>query len=271
MYSLCGVPLVKSLNQGTPAFIAEIIAHPPVEEPDYSGFQRLEGLNRTTPPHPVPERECSDVDFFKELSGYSELNNRHVSHQPIHDAESIFWVIVFFMTRANPKGSDSQKSIDIRSQVFDCLVGNVIGSLARSRGPIVHSEVVWADVLPEEMKGYSGIIRNLSRYFSVPWHGKEVPHPHRFHAHNFLQRLLYQEIKRLNNKDSIELDLVPLPIRSKLKLTQITNHLKSGFQTQKRSLPEDNGRVTDGKRRKHQHSQANDGDVYLCIRFTLCH
>jgi hypothetical protein len=257
------------LNQGTPAFIADILAHP--FAPDRIKFQNLEDLISTIPEHPVLERKHSDVDFFKELSGYSQLNNEHVSHQPIHDAESIFWVIVFFMTRANPRGSDGQKSIDIRSQVFDGLVGNVIGNVLSARATI--TRVKWATVLPEEMKLLSGTLESLMKYFSLHWHGIEVPPPHRFHAHNFLQRLLFQEIERLSNKGPIELELVPLPIISELKLTQISNYLKSTlpFQTLKRPLPEDNGGVTDGKRRKHQHSQAADGDVYLCIHFTLCH
>jgi len=269
VYSLCGVPFVKSLNQGTPAFIAQILAHP--SRPKRIVFQELEDLISTIPGHPVLERKRSDVEFFKELSGYSQLNNRHVSHQPIHDAESIFWIIVFFVTRANPSGSDGQKSIDGRSEIFDSLVGNVIGSLLSTRAVIMTSAVEWATVLPEKMKLLSGTLASLTQYFSLHWHGIEVPPPHRFHAHNFLQRLLFEEIKRLEGP--IELELVPLPIISELKLTQFTNHLKSAlpFQSLKRLLPEDNGGVTDGKRRKHQHSQANDGDVYLCIRFTLCH
>lgn len=275
------MPLVSSLTQGTPAFIAEVLAHTLVGEPEHSLFQRLEGLNRTTSAHPVEDRERSDVEFFKEMSGYSQLNNRHVSHQAIHDAESIFWIIVFFMTRANPRGSDSQKSIDERSRVFDGLVGNEIGSSFSSRASIMHSEVDWANILPEEMKGFSEMIRSLLRYFSLPWHGIEVPPPHQFHAHNFLQRLLFREIKRLNN-NPIELELVPLPVISRLELTQFTTHLKSAipFQSPKRPLPEDDGGVTDGKRRKHQHSQADGGEVYVyslylmsltCIRSCALH
>jgi hypothetical protein len=269
VYSLCGVPLVKSLNQGTPAFIAEVLAHPfPAKR---IMFQELEDLNRTTPGHPVPDRERSDVEFFKELSGYSQRNNRHVSHQPIHDAESIFWIIVFFMTRANPRGSYGQKYIDGRSEIFNCLVGNVIGSVMSTRGSIALSRVDWKDILPEEMEGFSGIIDSLMRYFSHSWHGIEVPPPHQFHAHNFLQRLLFQEIERLNNEDPIELESVPLPVISRMGLTQLTSHLKSPLPSQslKRPPPEDNGGVMGGKRRKHHRSQADDGDVCLYLR--LCY
>lgn len=54
------------------------------------------------------DRGRCDVDFFKELAGYIHLNDRELSHQAIHGAESIFWIILFFMTRANPKGADRQ-------------------------------------------------------------------------------------------------------------------------------------------------------------------
>lgn len=40
-----------------------------------------------------------------------------------------------------------------------------------------------------------------------------VPLEHRFHAHNLLQRLLYIEIVRLTDTDSIELSKDPLPVQ----------------------------------------------------------
>jgi hypothetical protein len=171
------------------------------------------------------------------------------------------------MTWANPRGSDGEKSIYEQSQIFDSLVGNVIGSPMRSRATITSSKLNWKNILPEEMKGFSGIIHSLSRYLFLPWNGMEVPPPHRFHAHNFLQRLLFQEIEQLNNKDPIELELVPLPVISQLGLTQLTSHLKSSLPSEslKRPPPEDNGGVMHGKRRKHHHSQADDGDVCLYI------
>jgi hypothetical protein len=176
------------------------------------------------------------------------------------------------MTRANPRGSDNQKSIYQRSRIFDGLVGNEIGGPISTHASILQLQAdQWAKLLPEEMKGFSGIIRSLSRYFSLPWHIIEVPPPHRFHAHNFLQRLLFQEIKRLTN-DPIELELVPLPVISRLGLTQLTSHLKSTlpFQSLKRLQTQDYGGVTDAKRRNHHHSQGDDSDVCLYIRFTLC-
>ena len=62
------------------------------------------------------------MDFLQELAGYNRFNDENASH---HDAESIFWVILFFMVRANPKGPE--KNISIRSETFDAIVGHKIG------------------------------------------------------------------------------------------------------------------------------------------------
>jgi hypothetical protein len=65
--SLRGVPLVKSLNQGTPAFIAETLSHP--FQAKHIIFQELEDLISTIPGHPVPDRELSEVSFSRNCLG----------------------------------------------------------------------------------------------------------------------------------------------------------------------------------------------------------
>ena len=72
-------------------------------------------------------------------------------------------------------------------------------------------------MLPEKLQGISEILCSLSRYFSSPWHGIQVPVRHQFHTHNFLQQLLMHEITQLKDmEDPIELKLVPLPVQSGL-------------------------------------------------------
>jgi hypothetical protein len=160
------------------------------------------------------------MEFFKELAGYDRLNDKNITHQAIHDAESIFWVIVFFMVRANPKGSDSRTNMSGRSDTFDAMAGHIIGTRISTRTAYFREfiEADWATILPEELVGFSRMLQQLWGYFSVPWHGVEVPVKHQFHAHSLLQRLLYREIKRLTEemKDPIELDSMPLPVHSKL-------------------------------------------------------
>jgi hypothetical protein len=94
------------------------------------------------------------------------MDDIRISHQAIHDAESIFWIILFFMIRANPKGStDSYESLMARSKAFDVIVRHEIGSRASSRASF---DWEWDETLPEELQGFSKALENLSLYFCFP-------------------------------------------------------------------------------------------------------
>ncbi|KAF8484145.1 hypothetical protein JB92DRAFT_3148906 [Gautieria morchelliformis] len=244
---------------GTPAFLAEVLAHPSFSV-ELFPFQRLEKLNDTIP-HPQTDRDSSDKQFFQQVATYERLDDEHVSHQAIHDAESIFWVIVFFMVRANPKGSDSYKNICMRSETFDAIAAHEIGSLGSTRGSHFEhfTEKRWEKMLPEKLAGFSATLHELWCYFSFPWHGIEVSPEHQFHAHNFLQRLLFREIRRLTNMaDSIELELVPLPVHSSLSGAQRSATLGPSLHllSQQKPQTEDNSEAPPAKRMRREHQQS---------------
>ncbi|KAF8477881.1 hypothetical protein JB92DRAFT_3049550 [Gautieria morchelliformis] len=252
---------------GTPAFIADVLARPSLPPVKHIFCQDMQDLSDAITPHPQTDRVSSDMEFFKELAGYKRLKDEHVSHQAIHDAESIFWVIVFFMVRANPKGSDSHKNIRMRSETFDAIVAHEIGVHMSTRGSHFQrfGQKHWAEMLPEKLAGFSATLHQLWEYFSFPWHGIQVPAEHQFHAHNLLQRLLFREIRRLTEmEDSIALELVPLPVRSRLAGTQRTGTLgNSMLLPQKRPQTEDSSEAPLAKRRKSGQSWGRDGDVRL--------
>jgi serine/threonine protein kinase len=74
----CGVSLAKSLKQGTPAFIAEALAHLNLRPDKDIPFPLVQGLNDIIPRHPLEDRDRSDVDFFKALVGYNHLNDEQL-------------------------------------------------------------------------------------------------------------------------------------------------------------------------------------------------
>jgi hypothetical protein len=261
---------VDSLSQGTPAFIAEVLARspPPRAKFKYVSSLFFQELNDDIPAHPLEDMRISDMEFFDKVAGFQRLDHTWISHQAIHDAESIFWVILFFMIRANPKGSNTHKSMLHRSTVFDAIVGHRIGGSYGSRKPVSeYTAGAWADLLPEKLQRFSEPLESLADYFSLPWHGIQVPLKHQFHAHNFLQRWLIHEIKQLTEelKDPIQLELVPLPVRSHLMETQFASTLRSlNFRSVlKRSHTEDDKEDGPVKRIKYEQSQAEDiGDVH---------
>jgi hypothetical protein len=155
------------LSQGTPAFIAEVLARGDPASIEDIPWQRLQRLNDNIPAHPVDDRPILDMEFFKEVGRYKTFDATQVSHQAIHDA----WVILFFMIQANPKGSDGHKSVEKRSRVFDTMVGRKIGADCSSRTALLQYTVKGSTMLPEKLHRFSRTLVSLSHYFSFPWHG----------------------------------------------------------------------------------------------------
>jgi hypothetical protein len=207
------------------------------------------------------------MEFFEKLARYDRLNEENVSHEAIHDAESIFWVIVFFMVRSNPKGSDSRTNMSGRSDTFDAMAGHIIGTRISTRTAYFKEfiEADWASILPEKVVGFSRMLQQLWGFFvSLAW--PSSPCQASVHAHSLLQRLLFREIERLTQemKDPIELDSMPLPVHSGLAGTQRTGTLGNSMRLLshlKRSQTEDSSEAPSPKRGKHEHAQAQDGDV----------
>ncbi|KAF8479391.1 hypothetical protein JB92DRAFT_3278072 [Gautieria morchelliformis] len=180
---------VNFLGQGTPAFIADVLARPSLAPVQNIFYQYVQDLNKAIIPHRQTDRDSSDKQFFQQLATYKCLKNKHVSHQAIHDAELIFWVIVCFMVHANPKGSDSYKNIEVCSETFDAIVAHKIGKRISTRKAYFESFTgeEWEEMLPEKLSEFSVTLHELWRYFSFPWYGIQVPPEHQFHAHNFLR------------------------------------------------------------------------------------
>lgn len=171
-------------------------------------------------------------------------------------------------------GNDGRKSISARSHAYYALTRHSVGNIHNTREFLAkHSVKDWEMIFPDELQRFSKTLKSLSRYFLFPWYGIQVPDRHQFHAHNFLQRLLINEIRQLKAKDPIQLELFPLPLYlGTVIATDIASMNSRPFQTQpKRAQTESIGEDTPAKRRKYEQSQADDGDIYPNIRFSFCH
>ncbi|KAF8623742.1 hypothetical protein AX15_006222 [Amanita polypyramis BW_CC] len=117
-----------------------------------------------------------------------------VVHTPMHDVESIFWLMVLFFLRASPKGynpksdPDEPKWWQARTSAFRSFVRNEIGTVQDSRGiPGIH-------MLPPQLHRF-----------------RDIERQHRFHTHNTLQSVLLAEIKNLQ-ADNTEIEINPTPL-----------------------------------------------------------
>ena len=173
-----------------------------------------------------------------EEEGYEKLSApRVVVHTPMHDAESIFWLIVLFFLRACPKGYDPKTDVDEpkrrqeRTSTFKSFVRNEIGTVQDSRG------IPRIDMLPPQLHRFGDMLGRLSTYFRQDWHVLEISEgQHRFHAHNALQSVLLAEIKNLQADNSeIEINPAPLGVDDNPALIPLS---QSCFGT-KRSAPDE--------------------------------
>ncbi len=160
-----------------------------------------------------------------------------VVHTAMHDAESIFWLIVLFFLRANPKGYDPKSDPNepnrrqARTGIFKSFAKNEIGTVQDSRGiPGIHT-------LPPQLHRFCNMLNRLDHYFRRAWHVLGTSEEqHRFHAHNALQSVLLAEIKNLQADNSeIEINPTPLGVDDNPALIPLS---QSCFGT-KRSAPDE--------------------------------
>ena len=174
-----------------------------------------------------------------------------VVHTAMHDAESVFWLIVLFFLRASPKGYDPKsdpnepKWRQARTGIFKSFVRNEIGTGQDSRGiPGVH-------MLPPQLHRFCNMLNRLDHYFRRAWHVLGTSEgQHRFHAHNALQSVLLAEIKNLQADNSeIEINPTPLGVDDNPALIPLS---QSCFGT-KRSVPDEPAGSPKTKKQKVLH------------------
>ena len=165
------------------------------------------------------DRQKGVTTFLRAIEQYDEDDedenaSQALVHAPMHDAESIFWLIVLFFLRAcpkdyNPKSDpDEPKRRRLRTSTFESLVKNTIGTVQDTRGAPSKA------ALPPQLHCFVDMLKRLKRYFSQAWHHLQIDEErHRFHAHNALQSVLLQEIQKLQARNmEIEINLTPLGV-----------------------------------------------------------
>ena len=177
-----------------------------------------------------------------------------VVHTPMHDAESIFWLIVLFFLRASPQGYDPKsdpnepKRRQARTSIFKSFVGNEIGTGHDSRGiPGIH-------MLPPQLHRFRDMLGRLNNYFCRAWNVLGTSEEqHRFHAHNALQSVLLAEIKNLQ-ADNTEIEINPTPLGVDDNPASIP--LSQSYLGTKRSAPDEPAGRPKMKKQKVLHGSA---------------
>ena len=204
----------------------------------------------------VNQRQEEVTAFLRLVDELGDNNDEgaqeSVVHAPIHDAESIFWLITLFFLRAWPKGYDPKQDPKgpfrrgRRNEIFEGFMKNRIGTGSDSRS------IPDENMLPPQLNSFAKMLSRLGRYFLPAWHDlKIVEGQHIFHAHNAIQANLLEEIKKLQTSgDDIELNPTPLGLDSDVALVPDSS---SYIMCIKRNAPDDTEDNVPVKKRKVSH------------------
>ncbi|OCB91440.1 hypothetical protein A7U60_g1318 [Sanghuangporus baumii] len=174
-------------------------------------------------------------------------------HGAVHDAESVFYICLLFFNRMWPlnervRKSDIRDLQEARGELFKVLVTRGF-SLNSSRLRELPRQCFGAG---ERFDPFYGMLRTIHSYLEFPWYNASSTgrgERYEFHLHDFMQRLLLTEIKRLRKVgDPMYIEENPLPVRLP---SEVAEHLRamSHFTLQPNSIGEVDDRARHEKKR----------------------
>ncbi|KAF8347753.1 hypothetical protein F5887DRAFT_1258389 [Amanita rubescens] len=215
---------------------------------------------------PTIQRQKEVKQFLKTINEYRELlysgkipfisrkPQTGIAHAPMHDAESIFWLIVLFFLRAHPKGYDHTDLMSgererqrHRTAAFKSMVMNGIEMGHDSRAAPNENS------LPPQLHPFVEMLFNLDMYFRQSWHDPYFSNLEsrviRFHAHNALQMVLLDTINKLQTTgDDIEVHAMPSGVDDDFPYIPLSKSFVS--VSLKRGIPDDGEDEKKGKKQK---------------------
>ena len=135
---------------------------------------------------------------------------------PLHDVESVFWIIVLFFIRASPSDANeeeviSNEDLDSRSQTFCNLSSNFIGRIDWRTLLLGYSEDRWRLALHPRLRPFAPLLSTMASYFKNTWHFFPGIYGERsFHAHEAMRRMLWKTIQNID--EDIPISQEPLDI-----------------------------------------------------------
>ena len=151
----------------------------------------------------------------------NELLQESFRHGAVHDAESVLYLCLLFFNRMWPLGERiDQTELD----TLEINRGTLFGVLARRN----RSEyTLRLDHLYRQGFGtgdrfdsFYGMLTAMHTYAAVPWYNVATTgrgERHEFHLHDFMQRLLLKEIKKLRaTGEPVFIEECPLPVKTSL-------------------------------------------------------
>jgi hypothetical protein len=133
---------------------------------------------------------------------------RAVVHEPRHDVESMFWLLCFALTRANPK-ADARNPCDPTTEYSD-FCDSILNHLDRAtlrkhRGYYLGcTEEEWKKILHPSLVALSSMLHHMGRYLAIRSFDKDTEWG-LYHAHRVFKILLFSAIRAFQSGDPIPL------------------------------------------------------------------
>jgi len=184
----------------------------------------------------------------------------HPKHRPRHDAESIFWIIVWGLSRIFPKPTQNPETSGFYHQFCTIMLNHQVGLCYEVLGRGVYrglQEELWREIVHPDLNHLASMVAKMGQYLSIRW-DKHEPQPdssvdtRRVHAFQGMKALLLQEIRRMHGY-SILIPFDPTPPRPAKMVSAGTNFRQTRTKAITRCVGKQNptsDRVTRGSKRK---------------------
>ncbi|EJD32806.1 hypothetical protein AURDEDRAFT_178097 [Auricularia subglabra TFB-10046 SS5] len=138
------------------------------------------------------------------------LHGAVIPHSPRHDAESGYWVLAWSLTTALPRGAliedDDTAEMSRLIVHFDAhRVGEYTANDERNAFFLLDA-VAWGLVLHQGFRSIAPFMRKLSKVVS-PEYGWVTSPLDPYHLHEAMQRLILEEVFRLEREGDLEIDM----------------------------------------------------------------
>ncbi|KAJ3476873.1 hypothetical protein NLI96_g10860 [Meripilus lineatus] len=122
-------------------------------------------------------------------------------HRPDHDVESIFWVLLTLLLRAQPKEVDPVDRVDLTfyKKVSQVLDSHIIGENAACDGREVvlfYTQARFKQALDPKLGCLAGMLSLMARQV-MPEYAHLQPPPHPDHLHEAMRRILLEQILKM--------------------------------------------------------------------------
>lgn len=145
---------------------------------------------------------------FERVMLYQENRGLQVAdfeHQPLHDAESVYWCIAAFVLLAKPLNNDVDERRKKLSEIWAAMAEHEVGNAADTRSALISGNR-WAEWLHKDLSPISKLMTNLTHQFRPEWALLD-PAPEPLHLHEAMQRVILEHVHIWETKGiNVELD-----------------------------------------------------------------